>query len=249
MKHTTIEALIRYAEKYEHRDFINGDPSWFMHQVKGHDNQEAMAFIASCLSYGRRPQFMLKIQQILDWSHGDVDAWVRQGRFAHDLPADDCGCFYRLFTVSQMHDFLKAYQQLMEQHGTLGNYVRQHATDGFTAIEAICNYFGTRGISAIVPKDTQSACKRVCMFLRWMVRSGSPVDLGLWADFIDRRTLVIPLDTHVLNQAINLGLLRSKTTSMSVARRLTAKLAKIFPDDPLRGDFALFGHGIHQARE
>jgi len=237
--------LIRYAAQYECRDFIIGDPSWFMHQVKGRDNQEAMAFIASCLSYGRRPQFMAKIQQILDWSGGAVDEWVRDGHFTQYLSPDDNGCFYRLFTIRQMHNFLQVYRRLLGQYGTLGNYVRLHATDGLTAIEAICRYFGDCGVSVIVPKDTQSACKRVCMFLRWMVRSDSPVDLGLWSRFIDRRTLIIPLDTHVLSQAVALGLLQSKTASMSTARRLTERLASVFPDDPLRGDFALFGLGIN----
>jgi uncharacterized protein (TIGR02757 family) len=85
------------------------------------------------------------------------------------------------------------------------------------------------------------------MFLRWMVRTDSPVDLGLWADFIDRRTLVIPLDTHVVQEARRLGLLTSACTSMSVARRLTAKLAEVFPDDPCRGDFALFGYGVDES--
>ena len=82
------------------------------------------------------------------------------------------------------------------------------------------------------------------MFLRWMVRSGSPVDLGLWADYIDRRTLIMPLDTHVVGEAIKLGLLSSRCASMSAARRLTDALAEVFPDDPLRGDFALFGYGV-----
>ena len=82
------------------------------------------------------------------------------------------------------------------------------------------------------------------MFLRWMVRSDSPVDLGLWSDFIDRRTLVVPLDTHVLQEAKKLGLLKSTSASMSAARRLTASLAEAFPEDPSRGDFALFGYGV-----
>ena len=83
------------------------------------------------------------------------------------------------------------------------------------------------------------------MFLRWMVRSDSPVDLGLWSKFIDRRTLIIPLDTHVLQQSVRLGLLNSKTATMSTAIRLTKTLAEIFPEDPLKGDFALFGYGVN----
>ena len=83
------------------------------------------------------------------------------------------------------------------------------------------------------------------MFLRWMVRSGSPVDLGLWADCIDRRTLIMPLDTHVLAEAQRLGLLTSNSATMSTARRLTQQMLEIFPDDPLKGDFALFGYGVN----
>jgi uncharacterized protein (TIGR02757 family) len=84
------------------------------------------------------------------------------------------------------------------------------------------------------------------MFLRWMVRDSSPVDIGLWAKFIDRKTLVIPLDTHVLTQAASLGLIISPSASMSTAKKLTSALATIFPDDPVRGDFALFGYGVSQ---
>lgn len=82
------------------------------------------------------------------------------------------------------------------------------------------------------------------MFLRWMVRTDSPVDLGLWADIIDRRTLIMPLDTHVVQEAQRMNLLQSRTASMSAARRLTDAMLKIFPDDPLKGDFALFGLGV-----
>ena len=239
------QTLAAYAQRYESEDFLHGDPSWFIHQVEGRDNQEVMAFIASSLSYGSRRQFMPKIQQILDWSGGDVDRWVRTGTFASCLPDDDSRCFYRLYTHATMHRFLLALRRLLVEHGSLGEYVRERATDGYGAVACICQYFSCQGVSVVVPKDVRSACKRVCMFLRWMVRDGSPVDLGLWAAFIDRRTLVMPLDTHVLDQACRLGLLSSKTASMSAARRLTQRLAEIFPDDPLKGDFALFGYGVN----
>jgi uncharacterized protein (TIGR02757 family) len=188
---------------------------------------------------------MKKIQLILDWAQGDVDGWVRDGRYADHLHLGDKSCFYRLYTCDTMYRFLSTYQQLLNEYGTLGDYVRGKANDTLGAVDAICRYFGSRGISVIIPKDTTSACKRVCMFLRWMVRTNSPVDLGLWADFIDRRSLIIPLDTHVLQQSERLGLITSKTASMTAARKLSAVLATIFPDDPLKGDFALFGHGVN----
>ena len=81
--------------------------------------------------------------------------------------------------------------------------------------------------------------------MRWMVRSDSPVDLGLWSDIIDRRTLIMPMDTHVVQQSMRLNLLASSSTSMSAAQRLTSAMSLVFPDDPLKGDFALFGYGVN----
>ena len=239
------DLLVQYARYYETAEFLEGDPSWFMHQVAGAANQEAMAFVAAALSYGSRSQFMPKIQFILDRACGDVDKWVRLRHFKTDFTADDNRSFYRLYSYSTMHTFLETYACLLNEYGTLGEYVHIHAVDGFTALDAITKYFREHGSGGIIPKDTTSACKRLCMFMRWMVRSDSPVDLGLWSEFIDRRTLLMPLDTHVLQQAKRLGLINSCTASMSACRRLTARLAEVFPDDPVLGDFALFGYGVN----
>lgn len=241
----TGRMLARYAVRYETAAFLDGDPSWFMHQVKGRANQEATAFVAASLSFGNRSQFLPKIQGLIDCADGDMDGWVRSGGFGKAL-ACGCGeCFYRFFTQGRMHEFLSAYRRLLAEYGSLGEYVRQNcAGDGLEAVKAICRWFSASG-GGVVPKDAQSACKRVCMFLRWMVRDGSPVDLGLWAGIIDRRSLIMPLDTHVVHQAMRLGLLSSASASMSAARRLTSALAEVFPDDPLRGDFALFGYGVN----
>jgi uncharacterized protein (TIGR02757 family) len=82
------------------------------------------------------------------------------------------------------------------------------------------------------------------MFLRWMVRDNSPVDLGLWSSFVDKRTLIMPMDTHVVSEAVKLNLLTSRCASMNAARRLTEAMREVFPTDPLKGDFALFGYGV-----
>lgn len=238
-----MELLKELAQRYETASFLNGDPSWFMHQVEGKQNQEVFAFIASCLSYGSRKQFFPKIQYILDCSGGNVHEWVKSGDFERDVP-DTEDCYYRLYTYSLMNHFLKAYRELILEYGSLGEYLRNNdIIDAFDAIEMITSYFASRGIEVIVPKDTKSSCKRICMFLRWMVRDNSPVDLGLWT-FIDKRTLIMPMDTHVLQEACSMGFLNSRSASMSAARKLTAKMAEIFPDDPLKGDFALFGYGV-----
>ena len=93
------------------------------------------------------------------------------------------------------------------------------------------------------------------MFLRWMVRQNSPVDVGLWR-WYSPADLLIPLDTHVIRQSVELGLLSATSTkgkspsvasSAANARKLTEVLAQIWPEDPCKGDFALFGLGIDKA--
>ena len=238
----TAQLLRTYAARYETPEFIVGDPSWFMHQVSGALNQEMMAFLAMSLSYGSRAQFLPKIQWLLDSSEGEPDEWVRSGAYASVLEAGDPACFYRLYNKGLMRAFLDACKELLVSYGSLGEFAPKGCA--IDVLDALCAYFSERGLSVIVPKDTTSSCKRLCMFLRWMVRDGSPVDLGLWASIIDKRTLIMPLDTHVLTEASRLGLITSRCTSMSAARRLTAALAEVFPDDPLKGDFALFGYGV-----
>lgn len=242
----TAEILRKYADKFETASFIDGDPSRFMHLVKGKANQEATAFIASALSFGSRRQFLPKIQWILDRAKGNVDRYVRTGAFREDFRSGDQRCFYRFFTFGTMNAFLEAYKGIMDESGSLGRFVKSRCEgDAVKAVSAICSRFCEGGSCGVIPRDSHSACKRICMFLRWMVRTDSPVDLGLWSGFIDRKTLVIPLDTHVIREAKKLGLLAGDTASLSAARRLTAALAEVFPEDPVRGDFALFGYGVN----
>ena len=245
MEQNIRQRIADLATRYETDAFLPADPSSFMHSVEGDTNKEATAFLASCLSYGSRKQFFPKIQFIIDAAQGDVDRWVRSGEWRKDIP-DSAECYYRLYKFGDMHRLIAAYEEMLREHGSMKEYVRSHASTGIEAVSAICHYFAEHDASTVVPRNTQSACKRVCMFLRWMVRTDSPVDLGLWADIIDRRTLIMPLDTHVLQEALRLGLLKSRTASMATARRLTDAMLEVFPDDPLRGDFALFGLGVDE---
>ena len=101
--------------------------------------------------------------------------------------------------------------------------------------------------STIVPKGKNSANKRIHMFLRWMVRQNSPVDLGIWS-WYPQSQLIIPLDVHVMQESIKLGLLPEKSkASYKTALELTNQLSEIFPGDPCRGDYALFGYGVDKS--
>lgn len=237
------EGLLLLANKYERKEFLVGDPSWFMHQVEGATNKELLAFIASSLSYGSRKQFLPKIESLL--FQGDYASWLTEHRYEDIIPNDD-KCFYRLYTNAMMCNFLNALAEMVSQYGSIKNFlkVNMQSRECIEAIEHITRWFREHGSKGIIPKDTKSSCKRVCMFMRWMVRDSSPVDLGLWSDIIDKRTLIIPMDTHVVQESMRMGLLTSMSTSMSNARKLSLRLREIFPDDPIKGDFALFGLGV-----
>lgn len=243
---TLMLTLKSLADRFESADFLIGDPSYAMHSVHGGRNQEVAAFIASCLSYGSRAQFLPKIEHIMTISARDTYSWVAEGRFTDDFPPTD-ECFYRLYKFRDMNTMLQTLRRMITDHHSIGEYVRANAHDGFSALQALTSYFAKHGSGGIIPKNTASPCKRLCMFLRWMVRDASPVDLGLWSSFIDKRTLIIPMDTHVIHEAAALGLLNGRSATMAAAIRLTQRLAKTFPDDPLKGDFALFGRGVYSA--
>ncbi len=242
-KHTK-ELLRRYAERYE-RDFPSPDPSEFLKTAEGANNQEATAFVAACLSFGSIEQFMPKIEQLVEWAKvsGGMDNWIRRGTFKRKIRPDACRCFYRFVTYANLHALLRAYQQIMREHGTLCEYVRRNGDGaGLGAVKAICAAFAESDVGYLVPASASSACKRICLFLRWMVRE-PPVDLGLWKGFVDRGSLIMTPDAHVLKQARKFKLLAKEPATMATARKLTAIMAEVFPGDPLRGDFALFGHG------
>ncbi len=228
---TRLRAL---ADKYETTAFLSGDPSQFMHRYAAPIEQERAAFVASALSYGSRAQFLPRIDTLL--------ASYMRGETA--VPIDD-RCFYRLHTNRMLRRFLDTLDELYAAHGSMKSFVATGgAHTGLDAIRLLTAFFASHAASDLVPRDSHSACKRLCMFLRWMVRDNSAVDLGLWSDIIDKSTLVMPLDTHVVGEARKMGLLAGGAATMVSAKRLTATMAECFPGDPLRADFALFGLGV-----
>lgn len=246
MDQFVITSLREYAERYETETFLFDDPSLFMHKVKGERNQEIIAFIAAGLSYGRRDLFFPKIQYIIDCSEGEVEKWILSDDFNKDIP-DTNNCYYRLYTNKIINAFIRRIKCMVQEYGSMRQFAISNTKDknAITLIEAFAKFFNEKEISHVIPKDIQSSCKRLCMFLRWMVRTSSPVDLGIWGDIIDKRTLIMPMDVHVIQEAGRLGLMSGKSASMKSAQKLTNLMLDIFPEDPLKGDFALFGYSVN----
>lgn len=242
-----VNRLRELAARYETPAFCADDPIGCLREAPP-EELETAAFLAASLSYGNRTQFIPKIHRLLDLAGpGGTREWIISGRYVCTFRPGDCHSFYRLFSCAQMRVFLDKLRAILRRHGTIGACLRASgATDGPAALQALCAAFGGRA-APIVPQDATSACKRLCMFLRWMARDGSPVDFGLWSGWLDKGTLVIPLDVHVLRQANRLGLICSRCATMRTAEKLTQQLSAVFPGDPCKGDFALYGLGVSEA--
>lgn len=161
--------------------------------------------------------------------------------------------FYRFYSYRDMTDLFSALRRILRESVTLGAYFREKykaaCSDSGCGVlplaPVVCDAF--QGCAA-VPHGRMSANKRMNLYLRWMIRRNSPVDLGLW-DWYSPADLIMPLDTHVIHEAVALGLLPPNSAGTAkTAALLTAVMKQIWPDDPCAGDFALFGLGVDSAR-
>ena len=144
-----------------------------------------------------------------------------------NFPSGVTNSFYRMLSYADFYGYFRrlyaAYTQFESLEETLNAY-------SGIPMEKLCSFLE---VSAKSPQ------KKLNMFLRWMIRRDSEVDLGVWESF-DRKDLIVPLDTHVCRVAYYFKLTDTETFSLKNARRITAALAEVFPDDPCLGDFALF---------
>lgn len=199
--------------------------------------------------------------------------WLATGGYKKFFPKSQKK-FYRFFSYADMAELCGRLARIVEEHGSLGAAVRARyglanncgnvKIGGATKNEGAAARYGQenlpqelRLVAALislfpgvkcVSQNPKGACKKLHMFLRWMVRRGSPVDLGLW-DWSSAADLLIPLDTHVLQESARLGLIApNAAASAKTAIDLTKKMAEAFPGDPARADYALFGLGVDGER-
>jgi hypothetical protein len=143
---------------------------------------------------------------------------------------------YRNEDVS-MHRTIK-WSQFAQICENLRNiYAERRSLEGMTDTEIRCRIFGQK-------EDRKAPNKKISMMRRWMVRDDGKVDLGVWKDS-DKTRLIIPLDVHVYTQATALGLTSRKQKDIVTAQEITDAFMEIWPEDPCKGDFALFGYGVN----
>ena len=116
-------------------------------------------------------------------------------------------------------------------------YTERDSIEGLSDMEIRCRIFGQK-------EDHKAPNKKISMMRRWMVRDDGKVDLGIWRNS-EKSRLILPLDVHVYAQATSLGLTSRKQKDIMTALEITDAFREIWPDDPCKGDFALFGYGVN----
>ena len=245
------QGLLALAERYESPDFIAQDPISLPHRFNLQQDREIIAFWVSILAWGRRSQIIQSGERLLAYMDNAPYQFICQ----HE--ERDREVFlkfkHRTFQPEDALYFLSFLQAYYRQHHSLEwafvQFLQPDALHIGPALEGFHEFFFSGEHLARTRKHLptprrKAACKRLCMFLRWMVRSSAGgVDFGLWKG-ISPRQLLLPLDVHVERWARHWGLLKRPKADWLAVLELSEVAREICPQDPCRLDFALFGAGV-----
>jgi uncharacterized protein (TIGR02757 family) len=252
-----LDALYRH---YDHR-FVDPDPLQFVRAQRRADDREVVGLIASALAYGNVRQIKRSIGAVLQVLGPRPARTIR--RLAPAEAARALAGFKHRFNDGRDVACLLYYlRQMLESAGSVERYFAAGLTPGagdvgpaltsFTARTLALDHAGLYGGGAL-PRDAGvrfffpspadgSPCKRLNLYLRWMVRRDG-VDLGVWTT-VDPSRLVIPLDAHVFTIARKVALTRYRSPGWRMALDITTRLRRLDPGDPVKYDFALHRMGL-----
>lgn len=247
------------AAFYEQPLFIKDDPISIPHRFSKKQDVEIAGFFAAILAWGNRTsiiQSCTRLLQLMDNAPYDFIVNFKEkdlAPFTHFV--------HRTFNATDLFHFFDylQYHYLISGQASLETAFSKHLCPGDPSVEnALRGFYDSffdpklfanyaeRTRKHIATPAKKSACKRLNMFLRWMVRPHkNGVDFGLWRE-IRTSQLICPLDLHVSRVARSLGLLLRPSNDWLAALELTRELKKLEPNDPVRYDFALFGLGIYE---
>lgn len=257
MSKVQIENVLeKLYDKYNHRQFIKPDPLRFVYNYSRRADMEIAGLLASSLAYGR----VLQIQKSLTDLLGRMGA----GPFEFVVNFDKqkrkkLKSFKHRFTAGDdISDLLELLKKVLKQYGSIEKFfVQGYKPDDKNIIAALSIFCDSllgmyakahkghvpTGLSYLLPRPAAgSPCKRLNLFLRWMVRDDE-VDVGLWKS-IDKAKLIVPIDVHMGRLCRILGFHDQKVVSLSTAVKITGYFAGIEPADPVKYDFSLSRIGI-----
>ena len=236
----------RLAETYETVDFIKDDPVQFPHRFINKKDIEIAGFVSSLVAYGSRKVFIKKLDELFRIADNEPL------NFILNFEPKILGNFnYRFGTTDDFAEIFSIMRGLYEKDGGLEELFKYGYENFENMFIPVTDYFYSRfsdkagaGTYFMIPNPKKGgAMKRMCMFLRWMVRK-PPVDLGIW-DFMKPSELLIPLDVHVARLSRETGLLTRNSNDFKAVLEITENLRKFNPEDPIKYDFALFGYGVN----
>jgi uncharacterized protein (TIGR02757 family) len=249
------------AKKLEHwhdkictPDFIAADPVQFPRRYTKREDIEIAAFLSATIAWGRRPLILRSAEKMFAMMGSSPYAFVKTGEYRKLKKRN----IHRTFFEDDLKYICRGLEQCYAKYGNLEKLFvsagSKAAPDVWQGIALFREEMAranngrfSKHISNPGSEDKNgSACKRLNLALRWLVRKGQ-VDLGLWKS-IKPSTLYIPLDVHVSRTARELKLLHRKTNDKKAVIELTEKLRKFCPEDPVKYDFALFGIGNKEAQ-
>lgn len=246
------DLLEKKADQYNRPDFIPYDPICIPHLFTIRQDIEIMGFWASVLAWGQRKTIINKCHELIRlMDHAPYDFMINH----QDSDLTPFLNFkHRTFNATDTLYFLHFFQHYYRKHDSLehafssqmgkGDVTIENGLVGFHNMFRDSENFPPRTAKHIATPLRKSSCKRLNMFLRWMVRKDDKgVDFGIW-NTIQPSQLVCPCDVHVDRVARLLGLITRPVTDWQTAKELTASLRLLDPADPVKYDFALFGLGI-----
>ena len=237
--------------RYNQRRFVHPDPLEFLYHYEDIRDREIVGLVASSLAYGRVQQILKSVFLVLQRMQPSPYIFLNQASRETLLP-DFAGFKHRFTTEEDIVSMLLGVKGVIERYGSLhacfAAGINGRDSTILPAISAFAKELTAdhNGKSnSLLPSPTKgSACKRLNLFLRWMVREDE-VDPGGW-DMVPASKLIVPLDTHMHRICLALKLTKRKQADIRTASEITAAFRTISPDDPVRYDFALTRLGIRK---
>ena len=252
------EKLDALARTY-HNAYLATDPLGLAHAYRGARDREVAAFLSASLAFGNAAAIRMSVKRIMERLGPRPADALRRHRPEESARLFE-GLYHRWVGPEAIGSFARAIGAALRSEGSLeALFLKGYRAEEETLQEALkrfrerllgflpaapANAKVERGVSYLLPDPASgSACKRLHLYLRWMVRPDDGLDLGLWKT-PKTHQLIIPLDTHIARIGRLLGLTDRKTPDLKMALEITRNLKRIDPDDPVRYDFAISRMGI-----
>jgi uncharacterized protein (TIGR02757 family) len=246
------EFLDEQVLKYNNISFIEKDPISIPHSFTKKEDIEIAGFLAATIAWGNRKSILNNAQRLMNLMDLSPHQFVKHHSKKDLKPLEKF--VHRTFNGEDCIFFMRSLKNIYNAHGGLESAFRSNDITGNIKnnISSFRQLFletphALRSEKHISDPSAKSPAKRICMFLRWMVRNDKKgVDFGLWKNIIPAQ-LCLPLDVHTGNVSRTMGLLKRKQNDWQAVEEITGILQQMDPLDPIKYDFALFGIGVNKA--